>query len=115
MKLSGASASWDKESSNFTLGNTTTQSLTLEEGAELHNERGYVGPSSSSSGGSGTATISGSRSTWDNSSYFYVGRYGTGAVTIENGGRVENTNSYTASEAGSDGTVHGHRCKLNLG
>ena len=42
---------------------------------------------------------------WDNSGYLYVGRYGEGMVTIENGGRVENTNGYIGIYADAVGTV----------
>ena len=50
-------------------------------------------------------TVIGANPIWDNSGYLYVGRYGEGTVTIENGGRVENTNGYIGIYADAVGTV----------
>ncbi len=60
-----------------------TGSALVDGGSYLDCSTGYVGYSS---GSTGTATVSGAGSKWTNSS-LYVGNSGSGALTVEAGGR----------------------------
>jgi T5SS/PEP-CTERM-associated repeat protein/autotransporter-associated beta strand protein len=68
---------------------------------------GYYGVLGHDAGSTGTATVSGSGSTWTNSNGMSVGSSGTGTLTVSNGGAVSVTgpNSYIAANAGSTGTA----------
>ena len=79
------SATWDSSTTAY-IGNTAPGTLTVDGGSSVDIQRGYVGSESSSEG---TATVSGSDSTWEVSSYpLYVGRDGTGTLNIQDGGLV---------------------------
>ena len=55
------------------------------------------------SGSTGTATVTGSGSTWTNSGALYVGSVGNGELTVEAGGHVGNTEGYLGQWPGSSG------------
>ena len=57
------------------------------------------------SGSTGTVTVSGSGSTWNNSNSLYVGFNGTGSLTITDGGSVTNIEGFIGDQSGSTGTV----------
>jgi T5SS/PEP-CTERM-associated repeat protein len=75
--------------------------LEITGGGSLANRHGYLGYSS---GSQGTATVAGSGVSWSNS-YLYVGRSGTGELSIEAGSQVSSTTSYVGAFTGSQGTV----------
>ena len=56
-------------------------------------------------GSQGTATVTGAGSTWSNGGLLSVGTNGTGALTIADGGAVNNTNGFVAFATGSQGAV----------
>ncbi len=68
---------------------------------------GYYGVLGHDAGSTGTATVSGSGSTWTNSNGMSVGSSGTGTLTVSNSGTVSvaGPNSYIAANAGSTGTA----------
>jgi fibronectin-binding autotransporter adhesin len=83
-------------------GYATSSSLQVRNGAILYARDGYLGYNS---GASGTATVSGSGSTWNNSN-LYVARSGRGVLKISNGGTVNNSASaFIGSKSGSSGTA----------
>jgi outer membrane autotransporter protein len=102
-------------------GSTWTNSGTLQVGAQgagtLMIQNG--GMVSSAGGGSvgllagshGVVTVTGAGSAWNNiapNAGLNIGSFGTGTLTIENGGKVINTSGFAAnigSSAGSQGTV----------
>ncbi len=61
-----------------------TGSLTIKTGGMLKSDYGYLGPSS---GSTGTATVTGTGSRWVTSG-LRVGHWGTGSLTIKDGGLV---------------------------
>ena len=72
-------------------------SLSISGGVNIASSNGYLGYLA---GSNGTATVQGAGSTWANSGgNLYVGNYGTGSLSITNGGSV--TNSYTVSNTGN--------------
>ena len=113
--LSGGSASWDYGASDFTVGDTTPQSFTLQGGAEMSNGYSYVGKES---GSSGTATVTGNDSSWDNSGGLYIGGNessagGTAAVSVLDGGTLS-VSGDTKIYAGSTLTLSGAASRLEL-
>ncbi|WP_325960790.1 autotransporter domain-containing protein [Serratia ureilytica] len=67
-------------------------SALINDGAQVLGGEGAVGDF-----GNATATLSGSGSRWETSDSFYVGRYGSGSLLIENGGTL-----VTASDRGTN-------------
>ncbi|MFA4994453.1 MAG: autotransporter domain-containing protein [Bdellovibrionales bacterium] len=76
--------------------------LTVQSGGSLSDTTGYVGYSA---GSSGTATVTGTGSSWANTSNLYVGRYGSATLAISSGGSVTNVYGYVGYYSGSTGTV----------
>ncbi len=92
-------------SSQFALGAgwNGAGSLMIKDGLAVNSDNGYLGYRS---GSSGTATVSGSGSIWDNYSDFYVGDFGSGTLNITNGGSVSNAaHGYIGGSLGSTGAV----------
>ena len=88
-----------------------TGTLTIENGGTVNSVGGSIGLSA---GSTGTVTVTGQDSTWNNSpggprgGGLNVGAFGTGMLTIANGGTVNNDTPNTANIgefAGSQGTV----------
>ncbi len=57
------------------------------------------------SGATGTVTVNGIGSTWTNSSNLFVGRNGSGTLTILGGGEVSNDFGFVGNNVASNGTV----------
>jgi T5SS/PEP-CTERM-associated repeat protein len=80
--------------------------LTITNGASVHDYYGYLGYFAESSGhSSGTATIDGAGSVWLNDSNLHIGDSGTGIVTVSNGGALVNGEGDLGFNYGSDGTA----------
>ena len=100
--VTGASASWTNPST-LTVGSSGTGTLRVEDGGSVTTGNyGYVGYNV---GSSGTATVTGADSSWDNSSALTVGNYGTGVLSVQSGGSVTDTTGYLGHESGSSGTA----------
>jgi T5SS/PEP-CTERM-associated repeat protein len=90
------------------LGLSGTGTLRARNGGSLTTLYGNIGRDS---GSIGTANIDGPNSKWNIQSPFFptsllVGHWGTGTLTIANGGQVINSAAaHVGSEAGSDGSV----------
>jgi fibronectin-binding autotransporter adhesin len=70
-------------------------------GAVAGNTQGNIG----FSGATGTATVTGSGSQWNNSNILAVGVFGNGTLSVEAGGLVSNTSGYIGSNSVSTGTA----------
>ena len=81
----------------------TTGGLTIDAGSVFNRGDGYLGYSS---GSMGTAVVTGAGSTWTNSGVLYVGRDGSGALTVSDGGIVSANTLYASlSDLQGDGTI----------
>jgi T5SS/PEP-CTERM-associated repeat protein len=99
------------------LVNTTSMSvgslghgvLTIEQGGTVSSTSGSIGTGSSTSGApaaQGTVLVDGVGSQWTNNGTLTMGRYGSGYLTVQNGGNVFSQNGYVASSTGGGaGTV----------
>ena len=76
--------------------------LSITDGGDVSGWRGCLGYDGS---GSGEVTVSGTGSTWTNTSYLYVGNSGTGTLSITNGGAVSNTTGYLGYYMSGSGEV----------
>jgi fibronectin-binding autotransporter adhesin len=87
-------------SSNLTVDLGT---LNISGSGAVSDSSGYIGDNA---GYSGTVTVSGSGSSWTNSSELYVGESGSGTLQIANGATASTSGySYVGYNAGSSGTV----------
>ncbi|WP_430512719.1 hypothetical protein [Pannonibacter phragmitetus] len=99
--VTGASSSWTIDDELY-VGEDGTGTLTITAGGSVSNVSGYIGDGD----GSGFVTVTGADSngnvsSWTNSSTLDVGYYGTGTVTIADGGEVR------VGAAGLDGKYNG--------
>jgi outer membrane autotransporter protein len=105
--VTGAGASWTNTGS-IAVGGQGTGTLTIQDGGTVTSAGGSVGLSP---GATGTVTVTGPGSTWINgpSGGLNIGSFGTGSLTIANGGTVINhtvlTTANIGNGAGSQGTV----------
>ena len=72
--------------------------MTVDGGSDVDDTEGSIG-------GNGGVTIKGLGSSWTNSGSLYVGEYGSGTLTVQQGGSVSNSYGRIGYESGSDGTV----------
>ncbi len=83
-----------------------TGTLTVTNGASVHNVYGYLGYYPESPGhSSGTATIDGASSIWINDASLHVGDGGSGVLNVSGGGGVVNGEGDLGFNFASDGTA----------
>ena len=100
--VSGTGSKWTSTSS-LDVGYSGTGSLTVQNGGQVSSSSlSYIGYNSSSSG---TAVVSGAGSRWTSTSGLYVGNYGTGSLTVQDGGHVSSTDTSLGESSGSSGTA----------
>lgn len=89
---------------SLVVGYSGTGSLSILNGGTYHsNNNAHLGYSA---GKIGSATVDGSGSGLTTVNTLYVGRSGTGSLTISNGGSVQGATAYVGYNAGSGGTVN---------
>lgn len=90
---------WSSSTTGY-IGRTSNGSAEVNAGSQLSSWDGYLGYNS---GVTGTATITGTGSSW--TSYaLYVGYYGPGTLRVEQGGQVSTAAGYLGYWSGSSGT-----------
>ena len=104
--VTGAGSTWTN-TGNIVVGGLGTGTLTIQNGGTVNSAGG--GSVGQSVGSTGTVTVTGAGSSWNNGpgGGLNIGSFGTGTLTIANGGTVINT-AFTANVgngAGSQGTV----------
>ena len=87
---------------DFAVGYQNSGSLTVENGAQIATNNGYIGYNA---GSTGIATVSGTGSKWSNTASLYVGNYGTGTLGVTNGATLTSVGAYIGNNTGSTGTV----------
>jgi len=100
VKVDGNGNKWTTGELN--VGSSGTGTLTIANGGTVRNTEGRIG---TFTGSSGTVSVSGPGSTWNNSSYLTIGNRGTGELTIGNGGTVTSTWGEIGSGPSANGTV----------
>ena len=105
--VTGVGSNWSN-AGVVVVGGLGTGSLTIQDGGTMNSGGGSVGQSA---GSNGTVTVTGPGSSWINgtSGGLNIGSFGTGTLTIANGGRVINITTLNTANigegAGSLGTV----------
>jgi outer membrane autotransporter protein len=105
--VTGAGSNWSTAGS-VVVGGQGTGTLTIQDGGTVNSSGG--GSVGLTGGPTGIVTVTGPGSSWINgpSGGLNIGSFGTGTLTIVNGGRVINITAFTANignGAGSQGTV----------
>ncbi|MCJ7993914.1 autotransporter domain-containing protein [Rhizobium cremeum] len=109
--VTGAGSSWEMSGAFLVGHNTGSQgTVTVSAGGSISALQGILGDLA---GSVGTMTVTGAGSTWSalvDSSVLYsgdlnVGRFGTGYLTVSDGGSVIGNRLHIGNEAGSSGTV----------
>ena len=105
--VTGAGSNWSNAGS-VVVGGLGTGTLTIQNGGTVNSGGG--GSVGQSVGSTGTVTVTGPGSSWINGpgGGLNIGSFGTGTLTIANGGTVINITAFTANignGAGSQGTV----------
>ena len=98
--VTGAGSSW-ANSGTLLVGGMGRGTLTIQDGGTLSSDGGSVGQSP---GSNGTVMVTGAGSTWTNgvsSTGLTIGGFGTGTLTIANGGQVANLTSGNAANIGN--------------
>jgi len=102
--VDGAGTQWNHAYELYVGYGTGTLSIT--NGASVHDVYGYLGYFPESPGhSSGTATIDGAGSVWTSDANLHIGDGGTGVVTVSNGGALVNGEGDLGFNFGSDGTA----------
>ena len=93
---------WDLGGGSLVVGEFGMGMLDIEGGGVVNNGDGSLG---FFSGSTGTATVTGAGSQWNNNNDLRVGESGTGMLDIEDGGVVSNHFGVIGFDSGSFGTV----------
>ena len=85
------------------VGHSGSGTLRIADGVAVKSYDGYIGYDSSSTG---AVTVDGAGSSWTSFSSLYVGRNGSGSLTVTAGGHVANSaDAYLGLSAGKSGAV----------
>jgi T5SS/PEP-CTERM-associated repeat protein len=77
-------------------------SLTIADGVQIQNRRGFIGYLA---GSNGSVNVAGAGSQWTNASLLEIGTGGAGSLTISDGGLVNAQAIYAGKEAGGTGEI----------
>ena len=100
--VDGSGSIWDN-SSNVSVGEYGSGTLLVTNGGQVVSDlNSYVGHQN---GGTGTATIRGTGSSWSSADNLTVGYYGIGTLAIAEGGQVSNENGFVGYASGASGEV----------
>ncbi|MBS9478670.1 beta strand repeat-containing protein, partial [Ancylobacter radicis] len=101
--IDGAGSVWTN-SGDFFVGHSagSVGTVTISDGGKITDVQGLLGDLE---GSSGTMTVTGANSRWENTSDLNVGRFGTGNLTISDGGVVISNRSYLGNEESGSGEV----------
>ena len=103
--VSGANSTWTN-TDTIVVGGLGAGTLSIQDGGTVNGGGG--GSIGLAAGSTGTVTVTGPGSIWNNSPGLNVGAFGAGALTIANGGAVINNSAFPTNigeGAGSLGTV----------
>ena len=104
--VTGAGSTWTNIG-NVVVGGLGTGALTIQNGGTVNSGGG--GSVGQSVGSTGTVTVTGPGSSWNNSpgGGLNIGSFGTGTLTIANGGMVINNTAFAANIGNSAGLQQG--------
>lgn len=94
---------WSNGGGTLSIGNAGTGSLLIQNGGTVSNGVGTIGSSATSLGN--TVTVTGGSSNWSSSGRLYVGIYGGGTLSVQNGASVDSVGGVISRYAGSTGSA----------
>lgn len=100
--VTGDGSAWHNTGSQF-VGHYGNGTLNVEGGGEVTSLNGFIGFGPTT--GLGTATITGSDSSWGMSGELRVGHAGTGTLNVQDSGSVENADGYIGYSSSGTGTA----------
>jgi fibronectin-binding autotransporter adhesin len=107
VNVNGPGVVWNNNSNSlvapFTIGGFGNGTLNISAGGQVNDFRGEI---ASDPGSSGSVTVDGAGSTWNNRDFLTVGFSGAATLTISNGGQVNCSAAIAGSSPGSIGTVN---------
>ena len=104
--VTGPGSTWNNSpGGGLNIGSFGTGTLTVANGGVVINNTAFAANIGHGAGSLGTVTVTGAGSTWSNSSGVNIGKLGTGALTIANGGVVTGP-IVIAKNAGAIGTLN---------
>ena len=104
--VTGPGSIWDNSpGGGLNVGSSGTGTLTIANGGMVINNTTPAANIGNRAGSTGTVTVTGPGSTWSNSSGVNIGNFGTGTLTIANGGLVTGP-IVIATNAGAIGTLN---------
>lgn len=101
--VTGTGSRWTNRSALF-IGYEGNGSLSIEQGGQVSSD-GYEASLGYGVGSSGTLAISGAGSQYSSGGSLHVGHFGSGTITIENGGRATAGGSYLGRGVDSSGAA----------
>jgi T5SS/PEP-CTERM-associated repeat protein len=107
--VAGAGSKWINNG-NLYVGNFGSGTLSITNGGTVTNTNGYVGFFNNGAAWLGAAwlglvTVDGIASKWTNNGTLYVGNYGSGMLSITNGGAITDTTGYIGNHSVGPNTV----------
>ncbi len=100
LTVAGAGSSLTTSSYRFDVGDYGNGVMTISDGGQVSSVNASIGYH-----GTGTVTVDGPGSVWNNTSTLYVGESGDGSLAITNGGQVNSGASYIAYSSLSMGSA----------
>lgn len=101
--VSGEGSTWTSTSGNFTVGSNSTGTLSVEDEGQVISQTAVIGNAATAVG---TATVTGSGSSWSNTGALTIGSLGAGTLTIADQGTVTSGSVLIAADATSTGTLN---------
>ena len=117
VNVSGTGSQWNTSGFNqLYIGDYGQGTLSLSNGGVVSSYGALLG---FQSGSSGTVTVAGVGSQWNNAASMYLGTLGQGTLTVQSGGAVNNTFNLEVAPADANGNgtvlVTGAGSQLNIG
>ncbi len=104
--VTGPGSAWNNgPGGGLNIGSFGAGALTISNGGIVSNNTAFTANIGEGAGSQGAVTVTGAGSTWSNSSGVNIGDFGTGALTIADGG-VVNGPIVIATNAGAIGTLN---------
>ena len=106
--VTGPGSTWNNSPrvGGLNIGSFGTGSLTIANGGTVINNTAFTANIGNGAGSQGTVTVTGAGSIWSNSSGVNIGNFGTGTLTIADGGIVNGPAVMIAANAGAIGTLN---------
>lgn len=104
LTLAGSAAAWNANN-NLIVGDSGTGRVNVTGGAHLFTNGAILGGGAPLNRGTGTISVDGTGSSWQDAGRVVIGAYGTGTLELTNGGTLSSMGGLVGKEDGSTGTV----------